>query len=416
MVFARLTPLADATAWIDREVAGSLEAECLSLSKAPGRVLARDVVAERDSPPFDRAATDGYALLAGSTLGASAYNPVTFRFDRNATGTFPSAAPIALGSALPPDADAVVPRQLVELDAVGNSFEIIEPVAVGTNVERVGAGFCEGTRLLRSGVRLGPNEMGLLAESGIELVEVVRRPHVRLVVTSSDVAPLGSGVPRGAAFDVDAPMLTALIERDGGTVEIRRPGRESWTAIRKAVAVQSAEIVIVIGGSGLGANDLVVLEALRKCTPGDQGLAIHGIAFRPGSSAGIGRIAGMPFFLLPGSPVSCLWAYEMLAGRAVRRLSGRAPGLPYLQYEFATARKIVSDIGFVEIRPVRLTSMAGVVEPISGAPPEGTGGLFATVAEADGFVVIPEGSEGIRPGTRASVYLYDDQRASPSRF
>jgi molybdopterin biosynthesis enzyme len=100
----------------------------------------------------------------------------------------------------------------------------------------------------------------------------------------------------------------------------------------------------------------------------------------------------------------------MLVGRAVRRLSGRSPELPYSQREFVTARKIVSNIGFLEVWPVRCILGTDCVEPVLAADPDSAGGLFSTVVEADGFVLISEASEGIPPGTRTRVYLYEPYR------
>jgi len=404
--FTRLTPVSDATAWIDRTVAGWLEAERLPFSEARGRVLARDVAAERNAPPFDRAGADGYAVEAGSSLGASTYNPLTFRLNDSGSAILPKASVVTLGSPLPTNADTVVPRVHVEEDA----FEIVDPVAAGANVERAGAAFRQGTLLLHAGMRLEPGHMALLAEAGIGTVEVVRRPRVRIVVTGSNLVTVDKEPARGTVFDADTPMLCGLVERDGGTVETCITDRNSAHAIRNAIVARDADLVIVIGGSGLGANDAIVQEALgRPASPGDDGLSIHGIALRPGSSSGIGRVAGVPLFLLPGLPVACLWAYEILVGRVVRQLSGRSPELPYSQREFVTLRKIVSNIGFMEVWPVRCVAGTDCVEPVLAAAPESASGLFSTIAEADGFVLIPDASEGIPPGTRTRVYLYDAQ-------
>ena len=123
MGFSRLTPIADATAWIDRAVGGWLEAERLSLIEARGRVLARDVEAERNAPLFDRAGADGYAVEAGSTLGASTYNPLTFRLNDSGSAILPKASVVTLGSPLPTNADTVVPRADVARDRLQGRIE-----------------------------------------------------------------------------------------------------------------------------------------------------------------------------------------------------------------------------------------------------------------------------------------------------
>jgi molybdopterin molybdotransferase len=127
------------------------------------------------------------------------------------------------------------------------------------------------------------------------------------------------------------------------------------------------------------------------------------MALRPGETAGLGRTAsGVPVVLLPGAPAACLWSYELFAGRAIRRLGGRGAEFPYRSREMITARKIVSAIGVTEICPVR-SGLDDTVEPV---PSFAETGLMAAVG-ANGFVVVPEGSEGHPQGARLTVYLYE---------
>ena len=411
MGFDRLISVADATAWIDRTLPGPLPAEAVPLGEACGRVLAREVRAGTPAPPFDRATADGYALRAEATLGASLYNPLALATGAQATGMSVRAIRVASGSPLPEGTDAVVPLDLVAEDPAGAGPALIEPVVAGTHVERAADGFGRGALLRSQGHPLAAADLGLLAEAGLAEIEVVRRPHVRLVVTGRNLAPPGQALPAGAVYDADMPMLRALVARDGGIAEVAAVDRSSAPAVAAAVAAPLADLVLVVGGSGLGPDDMPVRAALGgpAAAGGDgDGLGIHGIAMRPGSSIGMGRVGGVPVFLLPGLPVSCFWAYEFFAGRAVRRLAGRAAGLPYARRDFLTTRKIVSAIGYTEIWPMRRIPGTGGVEPSAAAAPDGTGGLFAALAEADGFVVVPEESEGVPADTGVAVYLYDD--------
>ena len=413
MGFAQLTSVADAIAWIDRAFAGHLGPERLPVAEAFGRVLASAVEAETAAPPFDRSVADGYAVDAEATIGASIYNPLTFRIGGSGPPILPSATAVACGSALPTRANAVVTRDYAQADEAGEIWELIEPVAAGANIERSANEFGRGTLLLRSGRRLGPAELALIAEGGIGAVDVIRRPRVRVILAGRNLAEAGTELPTGAVYDANTPMLRGLVERDGGTIEPCAIDGCSDRAIRDALDAPNADLVVVVGGSGLGPNDERVLEALGRSGEGEaegDGLSIHGIALRPGLSSGIGRIRGRPLFLLPGSPTACLWAYEMLAGRVVRRLAGQDPALPYAARDFVTAGKIVSSIGFLEVWPVRLVAGNNRVEAVSAAAPDGSSGLFATIAQADGFVLVPEASEGFPPGTRVRVYLYNDRK------
>jgi molybdopterin molybdotransferase len=217
--FVQLTSVARAIAWIDRAFPGHLGAERLPISEALGRVLARDVAAAIDAPPFDRALADGYAVEAEATLGASVYNPLTFRLGDTAAAMLPRAVRVAYGSPLPKGADAVVPGDHVQENVASETFELIEQVAAGANIERVGNVFSRTNLLLRAGRFIRPSYLGLLAEAGIGSVEVVRRPRIRVIVTGQDLIETGNELLGGAVFDADTPMLQGLVERDGGTVE-----------------------------------------------------------------------------------------------------------------------------------------------------------------------------------------------------
>jgi molybdopterin molybdotransferase len=130
-------------------------------------------------------------------------------------------------------------------------------------------------------------------------------------------------------------------------------------------------------------------------------LAAHGVALRPASPAGLGFLGDRPVFLLPGNPVSCLCAYDLFAGPAIRRLGGRLMDLPYRTVSLPLARKIASAVGRVDY--VRVVLRDGRVEPLatSGAS------ILSSTTRADGFVLVSRDSEGNAPGDTVQVYLYD---------
>ena len=217
-------------------------------------------------------------------------------------------------------------------------------------------------------------------------LSVIRRPLLRLLIACPPSIP-----------DADGPLLRELIARDGGVVtEIRRVERERDT-LREALGLSGADIVLVAGGTGEGADDLAA-EALAAAGE----LAIHGLALEPGRSAGMGRLAAGPLvFLLPGAPVACLWGYELLAGRAVRRMAGGNGALPFLKATLRLRRKIVSSIGMTEICPLRVKD--GEAAHIASFAEAG----LVSAAQADGFALIPEGSEGFPEGAAIEAHLYE---------
>ena len=157
----------------------------------------------------------------------------------------------------------------------------------------------------------------------------------------------------------------------------------------------TADVIIVSGGSSVGIEDLAPTLLARH---GE--LAIHGIAMRPSSPTGLGRLGHRLVFLLPGNPVSCLCAYDFFAGRAIRALGGRTKAWPYRPMRARLARKISSPIGRLDYARVQLVD--GAVEPLA----VGGASVLSSTTRADGFVIVPDDSEGFAPGTEVEVWLY----------
>jgi molybdopterin molybdotransferase len=398
---AQRARVGDAVAWIDRWAA-PLGPEDIALRSAAGRVVARTVEAALAVPPFDRAAVDGFALRADETVGASAYNPLPFRLQPASAGVAAGVAvAVQSGDPLPAGADAIVRLEHAVAEAAG-TVAVIAPVFAGNEVEPAGSHAGRGSVLFGAGQRLGPGDIGLLASAGLERIAVVRRPRVRCLVPAGCAIDAGQGLQPGSLCDANGPLLTALVERDGGVVaDLRRPARDR-SALRDALRLPGADAVLVAGGTGPGAGD----EAAAALQEAGE-IALHGVAMRPGETAGAGRAADTPVFLLPGTPAACLWAYELLAGGAIRRLAGLGPELPFRTETLRTARKIVSEIGTLDVCPVRCTGH-GAAEPIASFAEAG----LASVARADGFVLVPEASEGYPEGAPVTVHLYPERRCT----
>jgi molybdopterin molybdotransferase len=190
-------------------------------------------------------------------------------------------------------------------------------------------------------------------------------------------------------------MLKALAERDGATVSFPGLVRDERDAILKALH-DDADVIVVSGGSSVGAEDIA------PSLLGEQGeLMVHGIAMRPSSPTGFGRLEHRLVFLLPGNPVSCLCGYDFFAGRAIRALGGRAKTWPYRSVDATLARKISSPIGRLDYVRVRIVD--GRAEPLA----TGSASVLSSTTRADGFVIVPADSEGFPPGADVNVWLYE---------
>ena len=387
--------------WIDRHAA-RLDAESVAIEDAAGRTLAAEVVAPLNVPGFDRAAMDGYALRGAETAGASEYNPLTFTIVGQAMPGQPfvgtvqpvTAVRIMTGAPVPDGVDAVVPAEYTSENA--GQIVITRPVAPGQHVGHCGEDIREGSPALNAGRRLRAQDVGLVASLGLARVTVVKRPRVRILVTGNEVKEPGTPKARYQIYDANSYMLHGLIARDGGVLEAPYRLGDDPDRIREALLAPGADVILVSGGSSVGSEDY----APRLIAEVGE-LAIHGVAMRPSSPAGIGRIGETLVFLLPGNPVSCLCAYDFFAGRAIRLRGGRSPDWPHRSRECVVARKIVSAIGRVDYCRVRLVD--GRVEPIalSGAS------ILSSTTRADGFVIVPAESEGYGPDSVVTVYFYD---------
>jgi molybdopterin molybdotransferase len=377
----------EAIAWVDRHTPG-LSFEEVRVEQARGRIPKTPWSAPADLPATDCACVDGYAVRSAETIGAGNYNPLRFRVQEHDGPLLPgSVALVASGEALPQGADAVLPFEAVQahLDAL----DVSSPVAPGTGIARKAEQVRAGSTLLESAQPLRPQDLGLLASLGLKSLQVVRRPRVQLAIA-------GPKPGRGSASgDADGPMLAALVARDGGIVDTLCADISGRDALARAIAGSRADLVLVAGRTATGMDDE---SPLALAAAGE--VAIHGIALRPGGSAGMGRVGATPAFLLPGDPLACLCAYDLFPGRMIRGLSGRDPGLPYPVGEFELRRKIVSAVGLVDWYRVRL--VGGGVEPLGGVE---SGGL-ASAVRADGFVLVPASLEGYPPGKRVTVHLY----------
>lgn len=399
--FAHRATVDAALAWVD-ERAAPLAGEAVSLDDAHGRVLARSVVSPIDVPGFDRAAMDGFALRGEETTGAGDYQPLEFTLvgeslpGRPWPGTLAAgqAVQIMTGAPLPAGADAVVPAEYAQQS--GARVEVTTAVPPARNVGRQGEDIRAGAEVLAARRRLRPQDVAVAASVGIDRLDVVRRPRVRVIITGGELALPGTEKGPFQIYDANSWMLAGLIARDGGHLDSVRRVADQPEAIRAALTEPGADAILVSGGSSVGAEDHAptLLAELGE-------LAIHGIAMRPSSPAGLGRLGGTLVFLLPGNPVSCLCAYDFFAGRAIRRLAGRAGDWPYRVQTARLARKIVSAIGRVDYCRVRLTTEG--LEPIS----LGGASILSSTTRADGFVIVPAECEGFAPGGELSVYLYD---------
>jgi molybdopterin molybdotransferase len=395
--------VADVVELIDRRIV-PLASERSPLAESAGRVLAEEVVAEVPVPPFDRAAMDGYALRGEETFGADSYSPALFRIvgrsrpGKRFVGTVETgqAVEIATGAPLPAGADAVVPVEATGRE--GEVLKVVEPTPPARHVGRRGEDLADGSPALPAGRLLRPQDLGLLSALGKSVVTVVRRPVVTILVTGDELLPPGTPPRDDRIADMNSVMVAALAGRDGGIPRVVGPLEDDRASLESvlAEAVKDSDLVLVSGGSSTGPEDHAPGIVAKLGT-----LDVHGIALRPASPTGLGFVSGIPVVLLPGNPVSCLCAYDLFAGRIVRRLGGRPSDWTYRAASLPLSHKLNSELGRVDYARVRIAQ--GHAEPMA----IGGASILSSTTRADGFVLVPADLEGYRAGSEVTVWRYD---------
>jgi len=393
----------DALQIVLNEAAPVTRTEILPLAEADGRVAARDVTASVDVPPFDRAAMDGYAVVAADTFGAGTQAVKTLTcVDRVFTGQVPArgiasgeCVEIATGAPMPAGADAVVMVEETDRDRTDpNLIRIMTPVYPRQNVGRRGADITSGQTVVSREQVLNPSRIGALAATGVTAVEVFARPSIAILSTGNEIVPPGQPLGPGQIYDVNRFTLEAIIGRHGGTTAILPIAADTVEELSDALSgARVHDVVVFSGGSSVGERDLI-LDVLRR--QGD--VLFHGVAVKPGKPTIFGRIDATPVFGMPGYPTSCLSNAYMMLVPFVRKMA-RLPRWEPATVDAPLARRIVSTTGRHQFYTVRLVD--GRAEPAFKAS-----GDITSMAHADGYIEIPAQTDVVEAGTVVTVKLF----------
>jgi molybdopterin molybdotransferase len=301
----KLLAVDDARARMLAEIT-ALPAETVALGQAIGRVLAENVTAVRDQPPFHASAMDGWAVRsadAPGTLRIVGESAAGHGFEgRLGAG---EAVRIFTGAALPQGADAIVIQEDAERD--GEQVRV-PPTDAGHHVRPAGGDFKEGQALLARGQRIDPWRLSLAASAGRAEVSVARRPRVALLSTGEEIVE-APGVPGPfQIYDSGAPALAMMVEAWGGAAIRARPVRDDLDAVIAALKSAEADLVVTVGGASVGDHDLV--RAAGQAL--GLSLRVESVNVRPGKPTFFGVLAdGRRMLGLPGNPASAFVCAEM---------------------------------------------------------------------------------------------------------
>jgi putative molybdopterin biosynthesis protein len=396
-----------------------LAAESLALAATLSRVLAADVVAPVDAPPFDRSNVDGFAVRSADTIGASDGAPRRLKLNAEviACGVEPivevmpgTATAIATGGVIPRGADAVVMIEHTDLieDDAAPAIELRRAAASGQFISYAGSDIARGETLLRRGTRIGSREIGMLAACGLPAIEVVRRPRVAVLSTGDELVEPGRPLKPAGVYDSNGAIIAAAITEAGGEPVPFGAFPDEEVALELAMrsALDSCDIVVLSGGTSKGAGDLSHRIVPRL---GKPGILVHGVALKPGKPLCLAAIGDKPLIVLPGFPTSAIFTFHAFVAPVIRARAG----LPPEAAKTITARvpvRIASELGREEF--VLVSLVAGGDGLIAFPSGKGSGAVTA-FSQADGFLAIDALAAALDAGTEAEVTLIGEAARAP---
>jgi molybdopterin molybdotransferase len=399
--FGGTISLDEARKRIDAAVRPIDRTERVALAEASGRVLAEDVVANADVPPFARAAMDGYAVRAQDTAGASKdHARVLKRVETLYTGQVTERAvgageciEIATGAPMPPGADAVVIVEDTDGEASG-AVRVFAAVQAGQNIGRQGADIRSGQRVLHAGTTLTPSRVGAIAALGLKHAAVYARPRIAILSTGNEIIEPGGPLAPGQIYDVNRFTLAAVAAEHGAEPVPYRTANDTLEDLSRALdAALQEDLLVFSGGSSVGERDLI-LDVL-----GARGEVIfHGIAVKPGKPTAFGRVSGKLFFGMPGYPASCLTNAYILLAPVLRRMARLAPQV-VRSVNLPLSAQITSAPGRHQFYTVRIVGNEAV-------PAFKSSGDITSMSQADGYIEIPATESAVDKGTIVEVKLF----------
>ena len=376
--------------------------EEIPIGEAHKRVLAEDVMAFHDSPPFDKSAMDGFALIAEDTFGASNSAPKQLKIvDAIGAGDFSSktvnqneAIVIATGAPIPDGANAVLMKEYTTTK--GDDLTIYSQVTPGENVSPKSEDIKKGQKILDKNTFIRYQELGLIASAGYDTVKVYKKPKVMLIITGNElVEPTKEEIDKAKIINSNQFIIKAMVEDSGAECDIVHAG-DTFVEVKKAVSEASRDydVIMTTGGTAISKGDVVldVVDDLGE-------ILFHGVAIRPGKPAGAGIVNGKMIFTLSGQPVAAMSQFDMFARKYLFEMQGRS--FDFHIVKRTSQLKIPSQLG-------RTDFIRAVTDDVNAKHVLNRGsGIIRSMVEANSYIIIDENDEGYQKDDIVDVVLFD---------
>jgi molybdopterin molybdotransferase len=380
----------------------------VALPESSGLVLAQDIVAQEDIPPFANSAMDGFALLSRDSQPQHG-QPARLRITGEVAAGYVAdhsveegtCMRIMTGAPVPEGADSVIQVELTRAEGPNSEWvEILEAVPPGNNIRPAGEDMQRGQTVLRQGSEIGPWEIGVLATLGWANVPVIRRPHVAILGTGDEVIDVEEPLRPGKIRNSNSYLLEAAVRRAGAIPHRLGVARDTVESLREKFSEAAQyDLIITSGGVSVGDFDLV------KNIMSEQGqINFWRINMRPGKPVAFGHISGVPLLGLPGNPVSAAVTFELFGRPVIRMMLG------HTRLVRPQVDVIVED-GISE-RAMRRHYVRARVEWRDGrfiAHTTGNQGshIMTSLLNVNALVIVPEGGVEVHPGDSAKAMMLD---------
>ncbi len=377
--------------------------ENVTLGNAYQRVLAEDVYAAIDLPPFDRASMDGYAVRAQDTFGASEDNPIILNLiEKIRAGDMPSqkvekgtCSEVGTGAPMPEGSDAVVMVEVTDIKE--NKVQIMEAVTPGTNRALKGSDIEKGKFLLSEGTLLTADKIGALSAIGLDKIPIFAKPTVAIISTGNELIKPDEELRHGKLYDINSESIANAVKSCGCVPLSSTIAKDDYNSIKNKIdQYKHADVIITSGGTSAGAGDV-----LRQVVEDMGEVLVHGISVKPGKPTLIGTLpdgdVDIILFGLPGYPVSALMIFLGFVAPFLRGVAGVKEFMAKKEgFNLRLSRRYHSARGRSHFVLVKIDE--GVAHPILK-----DSGAITALADADGFFEVPKNVEIIEKDEEIKV-------------
>jgi molybdopterin molybdotransferase len=390
-----------------------LNNETVKIEHSLNRILAEPVIADQPSPSFDNSSMDGIAVITKDIKNASPENPIALKL----VGTIPAgdvstntikpgqAMQIMTGAKMPTGADCVVQVEHTNLDFSKPSYPdqvlVFQPAERGTNIRKCGDFYHKDETLISPGQKIRPQDIALLAMTGMPVVKVVCKPKIGLLTTGDELVPPGEPILPGKIRDTNSYMLAALLENNGADIipsGIIPDDEEAVIFALQELKNSGVDLILTSGGVSVGAYDIV-----RRVIENHGQLKLWRVNMRPGKPLTFGEYKGIPFIGLPGNPVSAFVGFHVFVRPALQKMMTNK----FVPFTFQKAKlmEAVSSDGRETYIPATLTSLNSetVVQPAFN---QSSGNLYALIP-GNSLIILSLGVKFLNKGELVDVVKLD---------